>query len=91
MGDGVLAYFGFPRAQRTMLSGRLEPVWMWPLWSRNSTRGRRRVSRVRIGIATGIVVVGDLVGLGSAQEQAAVGETPILRHACKHWLSRAAW
>ena len=34
--------------------------------------------QVRIGIATGIVVVGDLVGQGSAQEQAVVGETPNL-------------
>ena len=34
--------------------------------------------RVRIGIATGIVVVAELVRLGSAQEQAAVGETPNL-------------
>src|SRR5262249_47482504 len=33
---------------------------------------------VRIGIATGLVVVGDLVGEGSAQEQAVVGETPNL-------------
>src|SRR5205807_2141326 len=34
--------------------------------------------RVRIGIATGLVVVGDLIGAGSAQEQAIVGETPNL-------------
>ena len=68
MGDGVLAYFGFPRAHEDDAERAvLEPVWMWPLWSRKrSTRGRRRVLRVRnIGIATGIVtVVGDLVGLG---------------------------
>jgi len=38
---------------------------------------------VRIGIATGLVVVGDLVGEGSAQEQAVVGETPTSRRACK--------
>ena len=31
-----------------------------------------------IGIATGLVVVGDLIGTGSAQEQAVVGETPNL-------------
>ena len=34
--------------------------------------------RVRIGIATGPVVVGDLIGAGAAQEQAVVGETPNL-------------
>ena len=77
----VMGYWpisAFHTPARTMLSGRLEPVWMWPLWSRTSTHGRRRSLRVRIGIATGIVVVGELVGLGSAQEQAAVGETPNL-------------
>ena len=41
------------------------------------TRGTERLA-VRIGIATGLVVVGDLVGEGSAQEQAVVGETPNL-------------
>jgi class 3 adenylate cyclase len=41
------------------------------------TRGTERLA-VRIGIATGLVVVGDLVGEGSAQEQSVVGETPNL-------------
>ena len=35
--------------------------------------------KVRIGIATGMVVVGDLIGEGAAQEQAVVGETPTCR------------
>jgi class 3 adenylate cyclase len=34
--------------------------------------------QVRVGIATGLVVVGDLIGAGAAQEQAVVGETPNL-------------
>jgi tetratricopeptide (TPR) repeat protein len=46
--------------------------------SPSSKRGRMKNLKVRIGIATGIVVVGDLVGQGSAQEQAVVGETPNL-------------
>jgi hypothetical protein len=46
------------------------------------TRGTERRA-VRIGIATGLVVVGDQVGEGSAQEQAVVGETPTSRHACR--------
>ena len=45
--------------------------------TRLETRGTERLA-VRIGIATGLVVVGDLVGEGSAQEQAVVGETPNL-------------
>jgi hypothetical protein len=42
---------------------------------------------VRVGIATGLVVVGDLIGAGAAQGQAVVGETPDRGFACcsKHW------
>src|SRR6201985_2087806 len=45
--------------------------------TRLQTRGMERLA-VRIGIATGLVVVGDLIGEGSAQEQSVVGETPNL-------------
>jgi class 3 adenylate cyclase/tetratricopeptide (TPR) repeat protein len=79
MGDGVLVYFGYPiahedeasRAVRTGLalaeaSGRLKyQTDIGPL-------------QIRVGIATGLVVVGDLIGEGSAMEQAVVGETPNL-------------
>src|SRR6516162_7576774 len=78
MGDGVLAYFGYPRAheddaERAVRAG-LEIV---AAVASLETRGTERLA-VRIGIATGVVVVGDLVGEGSAQEQAVVGETPNL-------------
>ena len=77
MGDGVLAYFGFPRAHeddaeravRAGLESRRSP---------GSSKPARQALKVRIGIATGIVVVGDLVGTGSAQEQAVIGDTPNL-------------
>jgi len=78
MGDGVLAYFGYPRAheddaERAVRAG---------LEIESAVRGleTRETERlaVRVGIATGLVVVGDLVGEGSAQEQAVVGETPNL-------------
>src|SRR5271169_6188149 len=78
MGDGVLAYFGYPRADehdaeravRAALKlvekvAGLETVAAAPL-------------QVRVGIATGLVVVGDLIGQGMSQEQAVVGETPNL-------------
>ena len=78
MGDGVLAYFGYPRAheddaERAVRAG----------LGLRETVGRRIINdqqplAVRIGIATGLVVVGDLVGEGAAQEQAVVGETPNL-------------
>ena len=78
MGDGVLAYFGYPKAhehdaERAVHAGlaiaeavpKLRTVISSPL-------------QVRIGLATGLVVVGDLIGKGAAQEQAVVGETPNL-------------
>jgi class 3 adenylate cyclase/predicted ATPase len=77
MGDGVLIYFGYPRAheddaERAVRTG-LELV---------ETIGRLDVKsaqlQARVGIATGLVVVGDLIGEGSAQEQSVVGETPNL-------------
>jgi class 3 adenylate cyclase len=78
MGDGVLAYFGFPRAheedaERAVRAG----LDIAAVVAKLETRANEKLV-VRIGIATGIVVVGDLVGQGSAQEQAVVGETPNL-------------
>ena len=76
MGDGVLVYFGYPEAheddaERAVRAG-LELV---AAVSRLKTRASLQA---RVGIATGLVVVGDLIGSGSAQEQAVVGETPNL-------------
>ncbi len=78
MGDGVLAYFGYPLAHEhdaehavqaglalVEVAPKLATVAGVPL-------------QVRVGIATGLVVVGDLIGAGAAQEQAVVGETPNL-------------
>jgi class 3 adenylate cyclase/predicted ATPase len=78
MGDGVLIYFGYPRAheddaERAVRAGLEIAVAVTGL----KTRGTEPFA-VRIGIATGLVVVGDMVGEGSAQEQAVVGETPNL-------------
>jgi class 3 adenylate cyclase/predicted ATPase len=77
MGDGVLVYFGYPRAheddaERAVRAG-LGVI---------DSVGRLDVQsielRARVGIATGLVVVGDLIGEGSALEQSVVGETPNL-------------
>jgi class 3 adenylate cyclase/tetratricopeptide (TPR) repeat protein len=78
MGDGVLAYFGYPHAhehdaERAVQAG-LALVEAVP--NLKATIGSPL--QVRIGIATGLVVVGDLIGKGAAQEQAVVGETPNL-------------
>ena len=78
MGDGVLAYFGYPQAhehdaERAVQAGlaiveaapKLVTLAGSPL-------------HVRVGIATGLVVVGDLIGSGEAKERGVVGETPNL-------------
>jgi class 3 adenylate cyclase len=78
MGDGVLAYFGFPRAHEEDAERAVRAsLDITAIVARLETRAKESL-RVRIGIATGIVVVGDVVGQGSAQEQAVVGETPNL-------------
>jgi class 3 adenylate cyclase len=76
MGDGVLVYYGYPQAheddaERAVRAG-LELI--------EAVSALKAASplRTRVGIATGLVVVGDLIGTGSAQEQAVVGETPNL-------------
>src|SRR5437763_7979774 len=76
MGDGVLIYFGYPEAheddaERAVGAGLavIEAV------GRLATQ---EPLNVRIGIATGLVVVGDLIGAGAAQERGVVGETPNL-------------
>ena len=76
MGDGVLIYFGYPQAheddaERAVRAG-LELV------AAVSGLKTHAALQTRVGIATGLVVVGDLIGSGASQEQAIVGETPNL-------------
>lgn len=78
MGDGILVYFGYPRAgehdpERAIRSGMeivraVRAIDAWP----------GLTLQTRIGIATGPVVVGDLIGEGNSREHAVVGETPNL-------------
>jgi predicted ATPase/class 3 adenylate cyclase len=82
MGDGVLVYFGFPRAheddpQRAARAG-LEVVRSVAALSAGSGPSLGTRLQVRVGIATGLVVVGDIVGEGAASESAVIGETPNL-------------
>ncbi|ANV99120.1 adenylate/guanylate cyclase domain-containing protein [Bradyrhizobium icense] len=76
VGDGILAYFGYPRAheddaERAVRAG-LDII---PAMRQLETRMHERVD-VRIAIATGLVVVGDLTSGGAFEEQAMVGDTP---------------
>src|SRR5215207_3495096 len=78
MGDGVLVYFGYPQAheddaERAVRAGLdlVEAVSSLKPWAATHLQ-------CRIGLATGLVVVGDIIGTGDAQERGIVGETPNL-------------
>lgn len=78
MGDGVLVYFGYPQAHeddadQAVRAGLalVDAITRLPVETGATLTAR-------IGIATGVTVVGDLIGEGAAQEQAVVGETPNL-------------
>jgi class 3 adenylate cyclase len=76
MGDGVLIYFGYPQAheddaERAVRAG-LELV------AAIRDLKTHAALQTRVGIATGLVVVGNLIGSGASQEQAIVGDTPNL-------------
>jgi class 3 adenylate cyclase len=76
MGDGVLIYFGYPLAHED------DTEWAvragLALVDAVASIAAPEQLRVRVGIATGLVVIGDLVGSGEAQERGIVGETPNL-------------
>ena len=78
MGDGVLAYFGWPQAHEDDAERAVRAGLAAVGGDRGLGAPRGEPLAARIGIATGLVVVGDLVGEGSAQEEAVVGETPNL-------------
>ena len=76
MGDGILVYFGYPEAheddaERAVRAG-LELI------AAVGELKTRAPLQSRVGIATGLVVIGDLIGSGEAQERGVVGETPNL-------------
>ena len=77
MGDGVLVYFGFPEASETDAENAVRAALaLIGAVSQLVVAGIRH--EVRVGLATGLVVVGELVGAGEAQERNVVGETPNL-------------
>lgn len=78
MGDGVLAYFGWPRAHEDDAERAVRAGLAAMAATAILTTPRGEPLAARIGIATGLVVVGDLVGEGAAQEELVIGETPNL-------------
>ena len=78
MGDGVLAYFGYPQAHEddAEQATRAGLALVEAVAGLKTDIGTEL--HVRVGIATGTVIVGDLIGEGASQEQAVIGETPNL-------------
>jgi class 3 adenylate cyclase/predicted ATPase len=76
MGDGVLIYFGYPEAHEDDPDRAVRAAL--ELIVAVSALKARVLLQIRIGIATGVVIVGDLLGSGDAQERGIVGETPNL-------------
>jgi len=76
MGDGVLVYFGYPQAHEDDAEQAVRAALA--VIEAVSRLPAREDLRVRLGIATGLAVVGDLIGEGAAQERGVVGEPPNL-------------
>jgi class 3 adenylate cyclase/tetratricopeptide (TPR) repeat protein len=77
MGDSVLVYFGYPQAHEDDAE-RAVRAGLQLVATVGDLKTARAPLQTRVGIATGLVVVGDLVGSGEAQERGIVGETPNL-------------
>ena len=78
MGDGVLAYFGYPQAHEDAAERSVRAALAIVDTVRQIERPDGVPLETRVGIATGVVVVGDIIGTGAAREELIVGETPNL-------------
>src|SRR6185369_675845 len=75
VGDGVLIYFGWPEAHETD-AARAVQAGLAVAVAVSGTQVGGEPLQVRIGIATGLVVIGEPIGSGDARQQTAIGETP---------------
>ena len=78
LGDGVLAYFGYPKAHEDEAERAVRAALSLIHAVGELTTPADQPLAARVGIATGLVVVGELIGEGSAKERTVVGETPNL-------------
>ncbi|MCC8973050.1 adenylate/guanylate cyclase domain-containing protein [Bradyrhizobium brasilense] len=78
LGDGVQAYFGWPRASEDAAEQAVRAGLAVATAVSGMSSGAGGMLAARVGIATGLVVVGDLLGEGAAKEEAVTGETPNL-------------
>jgi class 3 adenylate cyclase/tetratricopeptide (TPR) repeat protein len=77
-GDGVLCYFGWPRAHENAAEESVRAGLAAAEAVEDLHTAAKTSLAARVGIATGLVVVGDIIGEGAAEEEAVVGETPNL-------------
>ena len=94
LGDGILVYFGYPLAheddaQRAVRAGLGMLRALDPLTTRLPLPPGEQFA-VRLGIHTGLVVVGE-VGTGARHARLALGETPPWRPVCKRWRRPIPW
>ncbi|MDP6406149.1 MAG: adenylate/guanylate cyclase domain-containing protein [Alphaproteobacteria bacterium] len=78
MGDGLLVYFGYPQAHEDDAERAVRAGLGIVAAVGNLKTHQNEMLEVRVGIATGLVVVGDIVGEGASEERAVTGETPNL-------------
>jgi class 3 adenylate cyclase/predicted ATPase len=78
MGDGIFCHFGWPVAHEDDTERALRAALAIVSAMKELKAPDGQGLQARIGIATGLVVIGDLIGTGAAQEEAVVGETPNL-------------
>jgi class 3 adenylate cyclase/predicted ATPase len=76
MGDGVLAYFGYPQAQEDAAERAVRVGCQLVEAIPRMRNGSGSNLNMRVGIASGLVVVGDVLGEGAAREEAVIGEIP---------------
>src|SRR4051812_44508437 len=75
VGDGVLIYFGWPEAHETDAARAVQAA-LAVAAAISETPVAGQTLQVRIGIATGLVVIGEPIGTGDSRQQTAIGETP---------------
>src|SRR5271165_2372318 len=78
VGDGILIYFGYPQAHEDDAERAVRAALAVIAEVGQTAALRGQHVRVRIGIATGLVVIGEPIGAGEARQQTAIGETPNL-------------
>jgi class 3 adenylate cyclase len=77
VGDGVLIYFGWPQARETDAE-RVVRAGLAVASAVGEVSASGEALQVRVGIATGLAVIGEPIGSGDSRQQTAVGETPNL-------------